>query len=77
MKIYKISYYKVYLDKNLVDGKFRASNVLNYDCTRSEFLMVVYCIIYSAERNFEVKLLDNMIDTKRFVVKDFEIIKKD
>ena len=81
MKQFKNSYneeeIKVYLDKNLVDGKFRASNVLNYDCTRSEFLMVVYCIIYSAERNFEVKLLDNMIDTKRFVVKDFEIIKKD
>ncbi len=66
---------KAYLEAHLKDSVFKASDVLYYDCTNEEFLMTVYCIIYAAERQYVVSILDNIIDTKRFTIKDFEIKK--
>lgn len=64
-----------FLEAHLYDGVFQASKVLEYNCTRSQFMMVVYCIILAVEKSYTIEIVDNPIETARFVIKDF-IIKK-
>jgi hypothetical protein len=64
-----------FLEAHLYDGVFQASKVLEYNCTRSQFMMVVYCIILAVEKSYTIEIVDNQIETQRFVIKDF-IIKK-
>ena len=64
-----------FLEANMVDGVFTASHVLTYKCTRSLFMMVVYCIILAVEKTYVVEILDNKIETEKFVIKDFTIKK--
>ena len=65
-----------FLDANLVDGVFQASKILRYDCTRTEFMMVVYSIILAVEKSYVVEILDDTkVETEKFIIKDF-IIKK-
>ena len=77
MKQFRNSYnedeIKKFLELYMINGVFRASSVIEYECDNDFFLMVVYCIIYAAEHNFDVQIINNMIETKRFKVKDFEI----
>ena len=65
-----------FLDANLVDGVFQASKVLSYDCTRTEFMMVVYSIILAVEKSYVVEIIDDSrVETEKFIIKDF-IIRK-
>ena len=64
-----------FLEAHMVDGVFRASRVLTYNCSRALFLMVVYCIILAVEKTYTVEIVDDLVETEKFVIKDF-IIKK-
>ena len=80
MKQFRNSYneeeIKKFLEHYMVNGIFRASSVIEFECDNDFFLMVVYCIIYAAEHNFDVQIINNIIETKKFKVKDFEIKKR-
>ncbi|MGM9969393.1 MAG: Wadjet anti-phage system protein JetA family protein [Anaeroplasma sp.] len=64
-----------FLDAHLVDGIFDASKILEYDSPHSIFMMVVYSIILAVEKGYTVEIRDELIEIKRFVIKNF-IIKK-
>ncbi len=80
MKQFKNSYnedeIKAFLEANMPIGVFIASSVLDYDCDRAMFLMVIYCIIYAAEHAYDVKILNEFVDTRDYKIKNFEIRKK-
>ena len=71
--LYNEKYLGTFLNANLVDGKFKASNVITYDMTDNEFMQVVYCIIYAADNDYKITINNNKIEHKKFIIKDFEI----
>ena len=64
-----------FLLRYMQDGVFKASFVIDENCSDSDFLMVVYCIIYAAENDYEVEILDSIVETETFAMKDFKIYK--
>ena len=80
MKQFKNSYnedeIKKFLEYHMMDDLFKASFVLKFDSDRDFFLMVIYSIIYAAEHNYLVKILDGYVELKNYKIKDFEIRKK-
>lgn len=71
--LYNEQYLAQFLDANLVDNKFKASNVISYDMDDTEFMQVVYCVIYAADNEYKITINDNKIEHKKFIIKDFEI----
>lgn len=65
-----------FLEANSINGVFKASNVINEDCTDAEFLMAVYCVIYAVERNYSVEIFDSVIETKTYAIREFTITDK-
>ena len=80
MKQFKNSYnedeIKKFLEYHMMDDLFKASFVLKYDSDRDFFLMCIYSLIYAAEHNYLVKILDSFVDLKDYKIKDFEIRRK-
>ncbi len=64
-----------FMDAYMIDGVFKASRIVNLDCSKSTFMMVVYSVILAVEKNYVVEILDEVIETKTFRIKDF-VIKK-
>ena len=71
--LYNEKYLESFLKANLIDGKFKASNVISYDMSDNEFMQVVYCIIYAADNDYKITINNNKIEHKKFIIKDFEI----
>jgi hypothetical protein len=65
-----------FLTANTINGIFKASNVINENCSDGEFLMAVYCVIYAVERDYDVNILSDVLETKTYVIRDFEISQK-
>ncbi len=60
---------------NMVDNIFRASDVLAYDATFGDILMLLFCLIYADQsRKLKVKKIDKDINHVKYVLKDFEIV---
>ena len=64
-----------FLESYMVSGVFDASKVVNLECSNANFMMVVYCVILAVEKNYVVEILDDIIETKKFRIRNF-IIKK-
>ena len=65
-----------FLTANTKDGIFSASTIINDDCSDAEFLMAVYCVIYAVERDYDVTILNDVLETKTYVIRDFTISQK-
>ncbi len=65
-----------FLELHSINGVFNASNVINEECSDGEFIMAVYCVIYAVERNYNVEILSDVLETKTYAIRDFEISKK-
>ncbi len=76
---FKTSYNEVeiqnFFEAHVVDGVFKASNVLNYESSRAQFLMVIYSIVHALEKSYPIDILDSTVETKSVIIKDF-VIKK-
>ena len=55
---FKTSYNEVeiqnFFEAHVVDGVFKASNVLNYESSRAQFLMVIYSIVHALEKSYPI-----------------------
>ena len=65
-----------FLQANMVNGVFRASTVINEECTDQEFLMAVYCVIYAVERSYTIDITDDVLETKTYAIREFIITDK-
>ena len=74
---YNEEYIEQFLDHYMIDNEFVASRVLDYDCDDDMVLMVVYCVILAVDKNFIVELNDNIIDHKKFKLRDFVIRRRE
>ena len=80
MKQFKNSYneekIKEFFNLNKVNGIFRASTVLGYECDKNRLLMTIFSLIYGAENNFELKIEDEYVTTRNYRIKNFEVKEK-
>ncbi len=72
---YNEDYISSFMDMYMQDNMMQASSIIDYDCGDDMVLMVVYCVILAVDRNYIVELCDNVIDHKKFRLRDF-IIKR-
>ena len=77
---YKSSYNEDYIlsfmNNHMVNETMKASSIIEYDTDDDTVMMVVYSVIMAVDKNYKVELIDNIIDHKKFRLKDF-IIRRD
>ena len=62
-----------YLDANMLDNKLQASDLINYNSDNLTVLMTVYCLMFAANHEYEITILEKNIEHKRYRLKDFLI----
>ena len=62
---------KDFLYSHLIEGEFRASDVIGYDTPVDIVIMTLYALIYGSEHNFTLEKLDNYIHNVKFSMHDF------
>lgn len=66
-----------YLNEKVTDEYFlRASMVITPETEDEEFMMVLFALMYAADKNYSIEILDTKVQSKNFIVKDFIIRKK-
>lgn len=77
---YKSSYNEDYIlsfmNNHMINETMKASSIIEYDTDDDTVMMVVYSVIMAVDKNYKVELIDNIIDHKKFRLKDF-IIRRD
>jgi hypothetical protein len=56
---------------HLINGEFRASDIIKYDTDIETVMMVLYALIYGAEHGYEFIKLENVINHCEFTMNDF------
>lgn len=64
---------KNFLESNMIANKLRASEIIHYNSENITVLMTVYTIMYASNQNYQIEILDKMIEHKRYRLKDFII----
>lgn len=62
---------KEFLSIHLINGEFRASDIIKYDTDIETVMMVLYALIYGAEHGYEFIKLENVINHCEFTMNDF------
>ncbi len=77
LKQFKSAYNEVeiknFLESNMVDNILQASHIIDYNSKNITVLMTVYSLMYSANLDYEITILNNIIDHKKYRLKDFMI----
>jgi len=66
---------KAFINKNMYNNSFIASNVLDFNSTRERLLMVIYSIIYASEHGYVINIYDDFVKTNDYMIRNFEIKK--
>lgn len=74
---YNEEYIQSFIDAYMLHGVFKASSIIDYDCDDSTVMMVVFSVILAVDKNHIVELLDDVIDHKKFRLRDFTIRRRD
>lgn len=74
---YNEEYIQSFIDAYMLHGIFKASSIIDYDCDDSTVMMVVFSVILAVDKNHIVELLDDVIDHKKFRLRDFIIKRRD
>ncbi len=62
---------KDFLYSHMIEGEFRASDVIHYDTSVDVVVMCLYALVYGSENNFELVKLENKINHEKFSMHDF------
>lgn len=77
LKQFKSAYNEVeiknFLEANMVEDTLQASHIIDYNSKNITVLMTVYSLMYSANLDYDITILDNIIDHKKYRLKDFMI----
>lgn len=77
MEQFKTSYNEEYItsfmDTYMIDNTMRASSIIDYDCGDDIIMMMVYSVILAVDKNYIVEISDEIVDHKKFKMKDFVI----
>lgn len=68
---------EAFMDLHFINDMIKASDIINLDCDDSLFIMMVYSIIYSADKGYKIDILEDMISTKKYKIKNFIIYRKE
>lgn len=60
-----------FLNTHIVNGEFKASSYIKDDTTINEVLLVLYALIYGADKGLEFIKLDSRIENSKFIMPDF------
>lgn len=66
---------KIFVERNMEAGLFKASSILTFDSSREELIMVIYSIIYASEHKYVITIFDDFVTTKDYMIRNFEIKK--
>ncbi len=64
-----------FMDIYMVDDEMKASSILDYDSDENIVMMMIYCVILAVDKNYIVEICDEVIEHKKFRIRDF-IIKR-
>ena len=64
-----------FMDSHFINGEIHASEIINYDCTDTDFMMMIYSVIYSVEKGYKIEIFDNILHQKNYSIKNFVIRK--
>ena len=70
---YNEDYIAEFMSANMVNNFMRAKDVIDYNCDDDTFMMFVYSVILSVEKNYHIEICDNVIDHRKFRLRDFII----
>lgn len=77
MQQFKSAYNEVeiknFLEANLFEGKLQASHIIHYNSDNLTVLMTVYSLMYAANLEYTIEVLDTMIENKKYRLRDFII----
>ena len=80
MEIFKSSYdereIQSFMDAHFINNEIQASNIVNEACTDSEFMMLIYSVIYSVEKGYKIEIFDDILHQKKYSIKNFIIRKQ-
>jgi hypothetical protein len=62
-----------YILAHLHDGKLYASDIVNYDSSEDDILLMIFCLMFASEHNYDVTKLDRILDHKKYLMNDFVI----
>ena len=81
MKQFKSAYNEVeianFLESNLIDNRLQASQIINYNTENLTVLMTIYSLMFASTANYNIYVLDNKIEHKRYRLRDFLIERRD
>ena len=64
------------MDAHFINNEIQASNIVNEACTDSEFMMLIYSVIYSVEKGYKIEIFDDILHQKKYSIKNFIIRKQ-
>ena len=70
---YNEDYIAEFMNANMVNNFMRAKDVIDYNCDDDTLMMVVYSVILAVEKNYHIEICDNVIDHRKFRLRDFII----
>ena len=70
---YNEDYIQSFMDSNIINDVMRASSIIDYECDDNTVMMMIYSVIFAVDKNFAVELCDNIIEHKKFRLRDFII----
>lgn len=73
---YDERYVADFINNNLSSNSIVASEVLNYDSSDDEVLSILYALIYASDHKLQFKKLDDIIDHRKFTMRNFMLIKE-
>ena len=74
--LYNEAEIKNFLDSHMNnDGSFIAYEVLEFEASREKLLMVIYSIIYASEHKYTIRIFDEFVKVKDYIIRNFEIKK--
>lgn len=81
LKQFKSAYNEIeiqnFVDANMFNGQFKASNIIDYNSDDITVLMTIYSLMYCSGLDYEFKILDTTINNKKYRFKDFVIERRD
>ncbi len=65
-----------YISRNLnANNQLVASDVLRYDSSDEEVILMIYSLIYASDSKFKVEKLDSIVNHRKFTMKNFMLVK--
>ena len=70
---YNEEYITSFMNNYMQDDMMQASKIIDYECSDDIMMMMIYSVILAVDKNYIVEVKDDIIDHKKYILKDFII----